>query len=157
VVRSRRECTGAARGGQGRGTRDTFVDGKVYRLMARLVGVDLPRDKRLEVALTYIFGIGRTRSHELLDATGISPDLRVHQLGDEELVKLRDYIEGNFQVEGDLRREVSADIRRKVEIGSYQGRRHRQGLPVRGQRTKTNARTRKGPKRTVAGRKKAGK
>jgi small subunit ribosomal protein S13 len=125
--------------------------------MARLVGVDLPRDKRLEVALTYIFGIGRTRSHELLDATGISPDLRVHQLGDEELVKLRDYIENNFQVEGDLRREVSADIRRKVEIGSYQGRRHRQGLPVRGQRTKTNARTRKGPKRTVAGRKKAGK
>ncbi len=125
--------------------------------MARLVGVDLPRDKRLEVALTYIFGIGRTRSLELLDATGISPDLRVHQLGDDELVKLRDYIESNFQVEGDLRREVSADIRRKVEIGSYQGRRHRQGLPVRGQRTKTNARTRKGPKRTVAGKKKAGK
>jgi small subunit ribosomal protein S13 len=125
--------------------------------MARLVGVDLPRDKRLEVALTYIFGIGKTRSLELLDATGISPDVRVHQLGDEELVKLRDYIEANFQVEGDLRREVSADIRRKVEIGSYQGRRHRQGLPVRGQRTKTNARTRKGPKRTVAGKKKAGK
>ena len=125
--------------------------------MARLVGVDLPRDKRLEVALTYIFGIGKTRSLELLDATGISPDVRVHQLGDEELVKLRDYIEANFQVEGDLRREVSADIRRKVEIGSYQGRRHRQGLPVRGQRPKTNARTRKGPKRTVAGKKKAGK
>ncbi len=125
--------------------------------MARLVGVDLPRDKRLEVALTYIFGIGRTRAHELLDATGVSPDMRVHQLGDEELVKLRDYIENNFQVEGDLRREVTADIRRKVEIGSYQGRRHRQGLPVRGQRTKTNARTRKGPKRTVAGRKKAAK
>ena len=125
--------------------------------MARLVGVDLPRDKRLEVALTYIFGIGKTRAHELLDATGVSPDLRVHQLGDEELVKLRDYIEANFQVEGDLRREVTADIRRKVEIGSYQGRRHRQGLPVRGQRTKTNARTRKGPKRTVAGKKKAGK
>jgi len=125
--------------------------------MARLVGVDLPRDKRVEVALTYIFGIGRTRSHELLSATGISPDMRVHELGDEELVKLRDYIEGNFQVEGDLRREVTADIRRKVEIGSYQGRRHRQGLPVHGQRTKTNARTRKGPKRTVAGKKKAGK
>ena len=125
--------------------------------MARLVGVDLPRDKRIEVALTYIFGIGKTRAHELLDATGVSPDARVHTLGDDELVKLRDYIEGNFQVEGDLRREVTADIRRKVEIGSYQGRRHRQGLPVRGQRTKTNARTRKGPKRTVAGRKKAAK
>ncbi len=125
--------------------------------MARLLGVDLPRDKRVEVALTYIYGIGRTRSHELLAATEISPDLRVHELGDEELVKLRDYIEANFQIEGDLRREVTADIRRKVEIGSYQGRRHRQGLPVRGQRTKTNARTRKGPKRTVAGRKKAGK
>ena len=113
--------------------------------MARLVGVDLPRDKRIEVALTYIFGIGKTRAHAALDATGVSPDMRVHQLGDEELVKLRDYIEANFQVEGDLRREVTADIRRKVEIGSYQGRRHRQGLPVRGQRTKTNARTRKGP------------
>jgi small subunit ribosomal protein S13 len=125
--------------------------------MARLVGVDLPRDKRVEVALTYIFGIGKTRALQTLDATGVSPDMRVHQLGDEELVKLRDYIEANYQVEGDLRREVTADIRRKVEIGSYQGRRHRQGLPVRGQRTKTNARTRKGPKRTVAGRKKAGK
>ena len=125
--------------------------------MARLVGVDLPRDKRLEVALTYIYGIGRTRAHEVLAATGVSPDLRVHALGDEELVKLRDYIEANFQVEGDLRREVTADIRRKVEIGCYQGRRHRQGLPVHGQRTKTNARTRKGPKRTVAGKKKAGK
>ncbi len=125
--------------------------------MARLVGVDLPRDKRLEVALTYIFGIGRTRAHELLDATGVSPDMRVHELGDDELVKLRDYIEANFQVEGDLRREVAGDIRRKVEIGSYQGRRHRQGLPVRGQRTRTNARSRKGPKRTVAGKKKARK
>ncbi len=125
--------------------------------MARLVGVDLPRDKRVEVALTYIYGIGNTRAHELLAATGVSPDSRVHQLGDDELVKLRDYIEAHFQVEGDLRREVTADIRRKVEIGSYQGRRHRQGLPVRGQRTKTNARTRKGPKRTVAGRKKATK
>jgi small subunit ribosomal protein S13 len=125
--------------------------------MARLVGVDLPRDKRVEVALTYIYGIGSTRAKQALTSTEISPDMRVHELGDEELVKLRDYIEGNFQVEGDLRREVSADIRRKVEIGSYQGRRHRQGLPVRGQRTKTNARTRKGPKRTVAGKKKAGK
>ena len=125
--------------------------------MARLVGVDLPRDKRIEVALTYIFGIGKTRAHELLDATGINPDTRTNALRDDDLVKLRDYIEGHFQIEGDLRREVTADIRRKVEIGSYQGRRHRQGLPVRGQRTKTNARTRKGPKRTVAGRKKAGK
>jgi small subunit ribosomal protein S13 len=125
--------------------------------MARLVGVDLPRDKRLEVALTYIYGIGKTRAQKTLDATGVSPDLRVHELGDDELVKLRDFIEANYQVEGDLRREVTADIRRKVEIGSYQGRRHRQGLPVRGQRTKTNARTRKGPKRTVAGKKKAGK
>ncbi|HEV8055056.1 MAG TPA: 30S ribosomal protein S13 [Nocardioidaceae bacterium] len=122
--------------------------------MARLVGVDLPRDKRIEVALTYIYGIGRTRAQQLLQLTGVSPDMRVHQLGDEELVKLRDEIEGNFRVEGDLRREVAADIRRKVEIGSYQGRRHRSGLPVRGQRTRTNARGRKGPKRTIAGRKK---
>jgi small subunit ribosomal protein S13 len=125
--------------------------------MARLVGVDLPREKRVEIALTYIFGVGRTRAKQALEATGVNPDTRVRDLGDEELVKLRDYIEANFQVEGDLRREVTADIRRKVEIGSYQGRRHRQGLPVRGQRTKTNARTRKGPKRTVAGKKKAGK
>ena len=123
--------------------------------MARLVGVDLPRDKRIEVALTYIFGVGRTRALKTLEATGISGDKRVHELGDEELVKLRDWIEGNYKIEGDLRREVQADIRRKIEIGSYQGRRHRQGLPVRGQRTKTNARTRKGPKRTVAGKKKA--
>ncbi len=122
--------------------------------MARLVGVDLPRDKRIEVALTYIYGIGRTRAQQLLDVTGVSPDMRVHQLGDEELVKLRDAIEG-YKIEGDLRREVQADIRRKIEIGSYQGRRHRMNLPVRGQRTKTNARTRKGPKRTVAGKKKA--
>ncbi|MDN5893736.1 MAG: 30S ribosomal protein S13 [Nocardioides sp.] len=122
--------------------------------MARLVGVDLPRDKRIEIALTYIYGIGRTNSQKLLGATGINPNLRVHELGDEELVKLRDEIEANFQIEGDLRREVQADIRRKIEIGSYQGRRHRMGLPVRGQRTKTNARTRKGPKRTVAGKKK---
>jgi small subunit ribosomal protein S13 len=123
--------------------------------MARLVGVDLPRDKRIEVALTYIYGIGRTRAQKLLEETGVSPDLRVHELGDAELVKLRDAIESQYKIEGDLRREVQADIRRKIEIGSYQGRRHRQGLPVRGQRTKTNARTRKGPKRTVAGKKKA--
>ncbi|PFG18954.1 30S ribosomal protein S13 [Serinibacter salmoneus] len=125
--------------------------------MARLVGVDLPREKRLEVALTYIYGIGRTRAAETLQATGISPDLRVRELEDSHLVALRDYIEANFQTEGDLRREVAADIRRKVEIGSYEGLRHRRGLPVRGQRTKTNARTRKGPKRTVAGKKKAGR
>ncbi len=123
--------------------------------MARLVGVDLPRDKRIEVALTYIYGIGRTTAQKLLETTGVSPDLRVPQLGDEELVKLRDAIEAEYKIEGDLRREVQADIRRKIEIGSYQGRRHRMGLPVRGQRTKTNARTRKGPKRTVAGKKKA--
>ena len=124
--------------------------------MARLVGVDLPRDKRVEVALTYIYGIGRTRAQQLLAATGVNPDTRVHQLGDEELVKLRDAIDSeDFKIEGDLRREVQADIRRKIEIGSYQGRRHRMNLPVRGQRTKTNARTRKGPKRTVAGKKKA--
>jgi len=125
--------------------------------MARLVGVDLPRDKRLEVALTYVYGIGRTLAKETLDATGVSPDRRVRDLTDEELVKLRDHIEGSFKVEGDLRREVAADIRRKVEIGCYQGIRHRRGLPVHGQRTKTNARTRKGPKRTVAGKKKPGK
>ncbi|MEL7975540.1 30S ribosomal protein S13 [Isoptericola sp. F-RaC21] len=123
--------------------------------MARLIGVDLPREKRLEVALTYIYGVGRTRAQQTLVATGISPDLRVKDLGDDQLVALRDYLEGNFQLEGDLRREVAADIRRKVEIGTYQGLRHRRGLPVRGQRTKTNARTRKGPKRTVAGKKKA--
>ncbi len=122
--------------------------------MARLVGVDLPRDKRIEIALTYIHGIGRTRSQATLAATGINPNMRVHELGDAELVALRDFIEANYQVEGDLRRETQADIRRKIEIGSYQGRRHRMGLPVRGQRTKTNARTRKGPKRTVAGKKK---
>jgi small subunit ribosomal protein S13 len=125
--------------------------------MARLVGVDLPRDKRLEVALTYIYGVGRTRAKATLTATGVSPDLRVRDLGDEELVALRDYLENNYKLEGDLRREVAADIRRKVEIGCYAGLRHRRGLPVRGQRTKTNARTRKGPKRTVAGKKKPGK
>ncbi|WP_022882666.1 30S ribosomal protein S13 [Gryllotalpicola ginsengisoli] len=125
--------------------------------MARLAGVDIPREKRVEIALTYIYGVGRTRSLQTLAATGISGDIRVKDLTDDQLVALRDYIEGNFKVEGDLRREVQADIRRKVEIGSYQGLRHRRGLPVRGQRTKTNARTRKGPKRTVAGKKKAGR
>ncbi len=122
--------------------------------MARIAGVDLPRDKRLEVALTYIYGIGKTSAQQALEATGVSPDLRVRDASEEDLVKLRKYIDQNFQVEGDLRREVQADIRRKMEIGSYQGLRHRRGLPVRGQRTKTNARTRKGPKRTVAGKKK---
>jgi small subunit ribosomal protein S13 len=122
--------------------------------MARLVGVDLPRDKRIEVALTYIFGVGRTRALETLKNTGVSPDTRVHELGDDELVKLRDWIEGNYKIEGDLRREVTADIRRKIEIGSYQGRRHRSGLPVRGQRTRTNARSRKGRRKAIAGKKK---
>jgi small subunit ribosomal protein S13 len=125
--------------------------------MARLAGVDIPREKRVEVALTYIYGVGRTRATETLQATGISPDVRVRDLTDDQLVLLRDHIEGTYKVEGDLRREVAADIRRKVEIGSYEGLRHRRGLPVRGQRTKTNARTRKGPKRTVAGKKKAGR
>ena len=125
--------------------------------MARLAGVDIPRDKRVVIALTYIYGIGRTRSHEILAATEINEDIRVKDLSDDQLVALRDYIEGTYKVEGDLRREVAADIRRKVEIGSYEGLRHRRGLPVRGQRTKTNARTREGPKRTVAGKKKAGK
>jgi small subunit ribosomal protein S13 len=125
--------------------------------MARLAGVDLPREKRMEIALTYIYGIGRTRSKELLAATGVSPDLRSKDLGDEDLIKLRDYMDENFQVEGDLRREVQGDIRRKMEIGCYAGLRHRRNLPVHGQRTKTNARTRKGPKKTVAGKKKAGK
>jgi small subunit ribosomal protein S13 len=125
--------------------------------MARLAGVDLPRDKRLEVALTYIYGVGRTRALQTLEATGISPDLRARDLTDEDIVRLRDHIEGNYKVEGDLRREVAADIRRKIEIGCYQGIRHRRGLPVHGQRTKTNARTRKGPKKTIAGKKKAGK
>ncbi|GAA2986695.1 small subunit ribosomal protein S13 [Microbacterium terrae] len=123
--------------------------------MARLAGVDIPRDKRVVIALTYIYGIGRTRSVEILQATEIDESIRVKDLTDDQLVALRDHIEGTYKVEGDLRREVAADIRRKVEIGSYEGLRHRRGLPVRGQRTKTNARTRKGPKRTVAGKKKA--
>ncbi|MBF6327503.1 30S ribosomal protein S13 [Nocardia transvalensis] len=123
--------------------------------MARLMGVDLPREKRMEIALTYIFGVGRTRAKEILENTGVSPDTRAKDLTDDDLTKLRDYIEASeFKVEGDLRREVQADIRRKIEIGCYQGIRHRRHLPVRGQRTKTNARTRKGPKKTVAGKKK---
>jgi small subunit ribosomal protein S13 len=122
--------------------------------MARLAGVDIPREKRTVIALTYIYGVGRTRAEQVVEVTGIDGNTRVKDLTDEQLVALRDYIEGNFTVEGDLRREVSSDIRRKVEIGSYERLRHRRGLPVRGQRTKTNARTRKGPKKTVAGKKK---
>lgn len=123
--------------------------------MARLAGVDLPRDKRLEVALTYIYGVGRTRSLEIIAATGFDGAVRVSELGDDDLRQLQDYIGENFSVEGDLRREVNADIRRKIEIGCYEGLRWRKNLPVRGQQTKTNARTRKGPKKTVAGKKKA--
>ena len=122
--------------------------------MARLAGVDLPREKRMEIALTYNYGIGRKSAKDILDATGISPDLRSKDLTDDDIAKLRDHIENNYKVEGDLRREVQADIRRKMEIGCYQGMRHRRGLPVHGQRTKTNARTRKGPKKTIAGKKK---
>jgi small subunit ribosomal protein S13 len=125
--------------------------------MARLAGVDIPREKRVEIALTYIYGVGRTRALQTLAETGIDGNIRVKDLTDDQLVALRDHIEGAYKVEGDLRREVAADIRRKVEIGSYEGIRHRRGLPVRGQRTKTNARTRKGPKRTVAGKKKPGR
>ena len=125
--------------------------------MARISGVDLPREKRLEIALTYVYGIGRTRATETLPATGVSGDTRVHALGEDDLAKLREWIDANYQVEGDLRREVASDIRRKIEIGCYQGIRHRKGLPVHGQRTQTNARTRKGKKKTVAGKKKTGK
>jgi small subunit ribosomal protein S13 len=125
--------------------------------MARLVGVDLPRDKRLEVALTYVYGIGRTRAVATLANTGVSPDIRVKDVTDEDLLKLREWIEANYKIEGDLRREIAADIRRKVEIGCYQGIRHRRGMPVHGQRTHTNARTRKGPRKAVAGKKKVGK
>ena len=125
--------------------------------MARLVGVDLPREKRVEIALTYIYGVGRSRAVETLANTGVSPDTRVRDLGDDDLVKMRDWIEANYRIEGDLRREVQADIRRKVEIGCYEGLRHRRGLPVRGQRTHTNARTRKGPRKAIAGKKKVGK
>ncbi|GGO53387.1 MULTISPECIES: 30S ribosomal protein S13 [Streptomyces] len=125
--------------------------------MARVEGVDLPRDKRIEVALTYVFGIGRTLSQQTLDSTGIDRNTRVRDLSEEDLVKIREYVDQNVKTEGDLRREIQADIRRKVEIGCYQGLRHRRGLPVRGQRTSTNARTRKGPRRAIAGKKKPGK
>ncbi|MFI6699396.1 30S ribosomal protein S13 [Streptomyces sp. NPDC050509] len=125
--------------------------------MARLAGVDLPRDKRVEVALTYVFGIGRTRSKETLAAVGVDANVRVRDLAEEDLVKIREYVDAHLKTEGDLRREIAADIRRKVEIGCYQGLRHRRGLPVHGQRTSTNARTRKGPRRAIAGKKKPGK
>ena len=125
--------------------------------MARLSGVDLPREKRVEIALTYVFGIGRSLSKQVLAETGVNPDTRVRDLAEEDLIKLRDYVDANFKTEGDLRREIQADIRRKVEIGCYQGLHHRRGLPVHGQRTHTNARTRKGPRRAIAGKKKPGK
>ncbi len=125
--------------------------------MARLAGVDLPREKRVEVALTYVFGIGRTRAQETLKNTGVNPDTRVRDLAEEELVAINTWVDENYRTEGDLRREIQADIRRKVEIGCYQGLRHRRGLPVHGQRTHTNARTRKGPRRAIAGKKKPGK
>ena len=122
--------------------------------MARIAGVDLPRDKRVEIGLTYIFGLGRKSANDILAATGINPDTRVRDLTEDEVAKLRDYIDHNYTVEGDLRRNVAFDIKRLIEIGSYRGLRHRKGLPVRGQRSKTNARTRKGPKKTIANKKK---
>lgn len=122
--------------------------------MARIAGVDLPREKRVEIGLTYVYGIGRTSAKKILEETGINPDTRVKDLTEDEIAKIRDAIDKNFTVEGDLRREVALNIKRLVEIGSYRGIRHRRGLPVRGQRTKTNARTRKGPKRTIANKKK---
>ena len=122
--------------------------------MARIAGVDLPNDKRVEIALTYIFGIGRTSSMKILEAASIDPDIRMKNLSEEQVSKIRDIIENDYRVEGDLRREINLNIKRLTEIGCYRGRRHRMGLPVRGQRTKTNARTRKGPKRTIAGKKK---
>ncbi len=125
--------------------------------MARIAGVDIPREKRLEISLTYIYGIGRTIAQQVCEATGIGVDTRARDLTDEEIVRLRTWIDTNLKVEGDLRRDVAQDIKRKMEIGSYQGLRHRRGLPVRGQRTHTNARTRKGPKKTVAGKKKVRK
>ncbi len=122
--------------------------------MARIAGVDLPREKRVEIGLTYVYGIGRTSAKKILEETGINPDTRVKDLTEDEIGKIRDAIDANYTVEGDLRREVALNIKRLVEIGSYRGIRHRRGLPVRGQRTKTNARTRKGPKRTIANKKK---
>ena len=125
--------------------------------MARIAGVDIPREKRLEISLTYIFGVGRTQANHVCEGTDIDPSTRVRDLTDEEVTRLRNWIDANLKVEGDLRRDISQDIKRKMEIGSYQGVRHRRGLPVRGQRTHTNARTRKGPKKTVAGKKKVRK
>jgi small subunit ribosomal protein S13 len=125
--------------------------------MARIAGVDIPRDKRTEIALTYVFGVGRSTSKTITDATGIDPDTRVKDLTDDEVMRIRAWIDSNLKTEGDLRREVSQDVKRKMEIGCHQGIRHRKGLPVRGQRTQTNARTRKGPKKTVAGKKKVTK
>ncbi len=125
--------------------------------MARIAGVDIPREKRLEVSLTYVFGIGRTTSLRIIEELGLNPDTRVRDLTDEEVTKIRAYVDANLKVEGDLRRDIQQDIRRKMEIGCWQGLRHRKGLPVRGQRTQTNARTRKGPKKTVAGKKKVRK
>ncbi len=122
--------------------------------MARIAGVDLPKDKRVEAGLTYIYGIGQSKADEILKATGVNPDVRVKDLTDDDVAKLREYIDKNLTVEGDLRRNVALDIKRLVEIGCYRGVRHRKGLPVRGQRSKTNARTRKGPKRTIANKKK---
>jgi small subunit ribosomal protein S13 len=122
--------------------------------MARIAGIDLPREKRVEIGLTYIFGIGLPKSHEILEATGVNPDTRVKDLSEEQVNELRTYINKNFLIEGDLRRKVALDIKRLMEIGCYRGIRHRKGLPVRGQKTKTNARTRKGPKKTMAGKKK---
>ena len=130
---------------------------EVHSSMARISGVDLPREKRIEIALTYIYGIGRTTADEIINAIGINPDVRVKDLTEEDIGKLRDYIDKNLKVEGDLRREVSMNIKRLMEIGCYRGLRHRRGLPVRGQNTKQNARTRKGPKKTIAGKKKAGR
>ncbi len=125
--------------------------------MARIAGVDLPREKRIEIALTYIYGIGNTIADEIIEATGVNPDTRVKDLTEQDVGKIRDYIDHNLKVEGDLRREVSMDIKRLMEIGCYRGLRHRRSLPVRGQNTKQNARTRKGPKKQVAGKKKAAK
>ncbi len=125
--------------------------------MARIAGVDIPRDKRTEIALTYVFGVGRSTSRTITDSTGIDPNTRVKDLTDDEVMRIRAWIDSNLKTEGDLRREVSQDIKRKMEIGCHQGIRHRKGLPVRGQRTQTNARTRKGPKKTVAGKKKVTK
>ncbi len=125
--------------------------------MARIAGVDIPREKRVEISLTYLYGIGRHTANQVLEATGIDPNTRVHNLTDEEVARIRNWIDANLKVEGDLRRDVDQDIKRKMEIGCYQGLRHRKGLPVRGQRTHTNARTRKGPKKTVAGKKSVGR